>query len=155
MSIFESTSKRLQNLKARIPDFPLEKMRLVRLTYHVQKNMRDLTNAALKQHDLVDASYLVLTVLYGSEDETSSASALGVACNEKPANLTRLCNDLEARCPSRFRSGPRIRLAGRRLARLGRGRRRTLDIRGQGHGRRLSRAVAGLPPGTRLAGDRQ
>jgi MarR family transcriptional repressor of emrRAB len=97
MSIFESTSKRLQNLKARIPDFPLEKMRLVRLTYHVQKNMRDLTNAALKQHDLVDASYLVLTVLYGSEDETSSASALGVACNEKPANLTRLCNDLEAR----------------------------------------------------------
>jgi MarR family transcriptional repressor of emrRAB len=97
MSIFESTNKRLQNLKARVPDFPLEKMRLVRLTYHIQKNMRDLTNAALKQHDLVDASYLVLTVLYGSEDETASASVLGAACNEKPANLTRLCNDLEAR----------------------------------------------------------
>ncbi|HEV7814189.1 MAG TPA: MarR family transcriptional regulator [Janthinobacterium sp.] len=97
MSTFESTSKRLQNLKARIPEFPLEKMRLVRLTYHLQKNLRDLTNAALKRHKLVDASYLVLAVLYGSEDETSSASALGLACHEKPANLTRLCNDLEQR----------------------------------------------------------
>jgi MarR family transcriptional repressor of emrRAB len=39
----------------------------------------------------------VLAVLYGSEDETSTASALGLACHEKPANLTRLCNELEER----------------------------------------------------------
>jgi MarR family transcriptional repressor of emrRAB len=56
MSTFESTSKRLQSLKARIPEFPLEKMRLVRMTYHLQKNLRDLTNAALKQHNLADAT---------------------------------------------------------------------------------------------------
>jgi MarR family transcriptional repressor of emrRAB len=38
----------------------------------------------------------VLAVLYGSENETSTASTLGEACMEKPANLTRVCNDLEA-----------------------------------------------------------
>ncbi|WP_307719260.1 MarR family winged helix-turn-helix transcriptional regulator [Pseudoduganella armeniaca] len=71
-------------------------MRLLRLTYHVQKRMKDLSNAALRKYDLVDASYMVLAVLYGSENETSTASALGEACMEKPANLTRVCNDLEA-----------------------------------------------------------
>jgi len=97
MSVFESTNKRLQNVSARIADFPVEQMRLMRMTYHIQKNMRDLTNAALKPYDLVDASYIVLAVLYGCDDETASASALGQACHEKPANLTRVCNDLETR----------------------------------------------------------
>jgi MarR family transcriptional repressor of emrRAB len=66
------------------------------MTYHVQKRMKDLSNAALRKYDLVDASYMVLAVLYGSENETSTASTLGEACMEKPANLTRVCNDLEA-----------------------------------------------------------
>jgi MarR family transcriptional repressor of emrRAB len=94
---FEATNKRMKQIKHRIPEFPLEMMRLLRMTYHIQKNMRDLTNAALKGHDLHDGSYIVLAVLYGSEDETSTASALGQACHEKPANLTRVCNELEAR----------------------------------------------------------
>jgi MarR family transcriptional repressor of emrRAB len=34
-------------------------------------------------------------VLYGSEDETQRASDLSEACSEKPANLTRVCNELE------------------------------------------------------------
>ncbi|MDB5991106.1 MAG: MarR family transcriptional regulator [Herbaspirillum sp.] len=97
MDIFESTEKRMQQIKQRIPDFPLEMMRLMRMTYHIQKSMRDVTNAVLKEHDLHDGSYIVLAVLYGSEDETSTASTLGQACHEKPANLTRVCNDLAAR----------------------------------------------------------
>ena len=97
MDIFESTEKRMQQIKHRIPDFPLEKMRLMRMTYHIQKNIRDVTNAVLKEHDLHDGSYIVLAVLYGSEEETSTASTLGQACHEKPANLTRVCNDLAAR----------------------------------------------------------
>ena len=97
MSGFAPTDKRLRTIHARMPEFPLEPMRLVRMTYHLQKILRDRTNAALKQHDLLDASYMVLAVLYGSADETSSASELGEACHEKPANLTRVCDDLEAR----------------------------------------------------------
>lgn len=96
MSSFDATNKRLQNIRGRIPAFPEDMMRLMRLTYHVQKRMKDLSNAALRKYDLVDASYMVLAVLYGSENETSTASALGEACMEKPANLTRVCNDLEA-----------------------------------------------------------
>ena len=95
MSSFDATNKRLKNIHARIPEFPEEMMRLMRMTYHVQKRMKDLSNAALRKYDLVDASYMVLAVLYGSEDETSTASTLGEACMEKPANLTRVCNDLE------------------------------------------------------------
>lgn len=97
MSGFAPTDKRLQTIHARMPGFPLEPMRLVRMTHHLQKILRDTTNAALKPHDLVDTGYMVLAVLYGSADETSSASELGEACHEKPANLTRVCDDLEAR----------------------------------------------------------
>ncbi len=95
MSSFDATNKRLHNIHARIPAFPEDLMRLLRMTYHVQKRMKDLSNSVLRKYDLVDASYMVLAVLYGSENETSTASTLGEACMEKPANLTRVCNDLE------------------------------------------------------------
>ena len=96
MSRFEATRKRLKNIHARMPEFPEDLMRLVRMTYHIQKRMKDLSNAALRPYELVDASYMVLAVLYGSENETSTATTLGEACMEKPANLTRVCNDLES-----------------------------------------------------------
>ncbi|MES2260778.1 MAG: MarR family transcriptional regulator [Pseudomonadota bacterium] len=95
MSSFDATDKRLQNLHQRIPGFPEDLVRLLRMTHHIQKRMKDLSNAALRKYDLVDASYTVLAVLYGSDNETSSASTLGEACMEKPANLTRVCNELE------------------------------------------------------------
>jgi MarR family transcriptional repressor of emrRAB len=95
MSSFDATNKRLKNIRGRIPEFPEDLMRLLRMTYHVQKRIKDLSNAVLRKYDLVDASYMVLAVLYGSENETATASALGEACMEKPANLTRVCNDLE------------------------------------------------------------
>lgn len=97
MTAFDATYKRLQNIRTRMPAFPLELVRLIRMTYHVQKGIKDLTNAALKKYDLVDASYMVLAVLYGTDNESSNACTLGMACHEKPANLTRVCNDLEER----------------------------------------------------------
>jgi MarR family transcriptional repressor of emrRAB len=96
MSGFAPTDKRLQAIHARTPGFPLEPMRLVRRIHHLQKILRDKTNATLKPYELVDTSYMVLAVLYGSVDETCSASELGEACHEKPANLTRVCDDLDA-----------------------------------------------------------
>lgn len=97
MRVFDATKERLEQIQRRMPDFPVELVRLTRMTYHVQKSVRDVTNAALKQFDLVEPSYMVLAVLYGTEGETSNASTLGLACHEKPANLTRVCNDLETR----------------------------------------------------------
>ncbi|HAT31606.1 MAG TPA: MarR family transcriptional regulator [Janthinobacterium sp.] len=97
MNAFDATYQRLQTIRTRMPEFPLELMRLLRMTYHIQKGMKDLTNAALRKYDLVDANYMVLAVLYGTEGESSNACTLGTACHEKPANLTRVCNDLEER----------------------------------------------------------
>ena len=97
MSDFEPTEKRLRNIQARVPGFPFEPMLLVRLCYHLQKRLRDRTNAALKPYELADTGYIVLAILYGSAHETSTASELSEACHEKPANLTRVCDDLVAR----------------------------------------------------------
>ncbi|WGG49190.1 hypothetical protein [Rugamonas sp. DEMB1] len=41
MSSFEATKKRLQNIHARMPDFPEDMVRLLRMTYHIQKRMNE------------------------------------------------------------------------------------------------------------------
>ena len=97
MSDFGPTDQRLRRVKARMPDFAVDAMRLVRMTTHLQKTFRDRTNALLKQYDLADPSYTVLAILYGSVDETASASELSETCHEKPANLTRVCDELVTR----------------------------------------------------------
>lgn len=97
MSDFGPTDERLRRVATRMPGFALEPMRLVRMSYQLQKGLRDTTNAVLKKYDLVDTSYTVLAILYGSADETSTATELSEACHEKPANLTRVCDELVAR----------------------------------------------------------
>ena len=97
MTEFDTTRDRLDRIAERMPGYPLAPMRLARMAYHLQKNLRDRANAVLKEYDLVDASHTVLAILYGSVDETSTASNLGKACHEKPANLTRICDELVAR----------------------------------------------------------
>jgi MarR family transcriptional repressor of emrRAB len=97
MSDFSPTEERLRRIQARMPGFPFEKMLLVRMASQLQKALRDRTNAALKQYGLGETHYLVMAILYGSLDETSTATALSEACNEKPANLTRVCDELAAK----------------------------------------------------------
>lgn len=97
MSDFGPTDQRLRRVKARMPDFAVDAMRLVRMTNHLQKTFRDRTNGLLKKFDLADPSYTVLAILYGSVDESASASELSETCHEKPANLTRVCDELVAR----------------------------------------------------------
>jgi MarR family transcriptional repressor of emrRAB len=97
MSDFGPTEQRLRRIQARLPGFPYGQMLLVRMAHHLQKTLRDKSNAALKKYELGDTHYLVLAILYGSADETQSASELSEACNEKPANLTRVCDELVAK----------------------------------------------------------
>lgn len=94
MSDSSPTEKRLERIQARIPAFPFAEMRLVRMAYHLQKALRDRSNALLRKYELGDTHYMVLAVLYGSADETATATELSDACNEKPANLTRVCDEL-------------------------------------------------------------
>ena len=97
MSAFGPTEQRLRRIQARMPGFPFQQMLLVRMVHHLQKTLRDRNTASLKKYDLGDTHYLVLAILYGSADETSSATELSEACNEKPANLTRVCDELVAK----------------------------------------------------------
>lgn len=97
MSDFGPTEKRLRRIEARAPGFPVDAMLLVRMTHHLHKTLRDKSNAALRKHELGDTHYHVLAILYGSADETSTATEVSEACNEKPANLTRVCDELAAK----------------------------------------------------------
>jgi MarR family transcriptional repressor of emrRAB len=97
MSDVGPTEQRLRRVQARLPGFPFDEMLLVRMAYHLQKALRDRSNAALRKYELGDTHYHVLAILYGSLDETSTASELSEACNEKPANLTRVCDELAAK----------------------------------------------------------
>jgi len=95
MSSFDSTARRIARCSTRMADHPQQLVMLNRLAYHIQKRTQDRLNAAMKKHGLTIVSYTALMVLYGSDNEIQRASDLGEACSEKPANLTRICNDLE------------------------------------------------------------
>jgi MarR family transcriptional regulator, negative regulator of the multidrug operon emrRAB len=95
MSSFDNTAKRIARCTERMPDHPQQLVTISRLAYHIQKRKQDQLAAAMKKYGMTSVSYTVLMVLYGSEDETQRASDLGEACSEKPANLTRICNELE------------------------------------------------------------
>lgn len=97
LSDFGPVDERLRRVHARMPSFALEPTRLARMTSLLQKVLREAMNAPLKKYALVDSSYTVLAILYGTPGETSTASKLGEACHEKPANLTRVCDELVAR----------------------------------------------------------
>jgi len=95
MSTFDSTEHRIARCAERLPEYPQRLVTLNRLAYHLQKRTQDQLNAAMKSHGLTIVGYTVLMVLYGSDHETQRASELSEACSEKPANLTRICDDLE------------------------------------------------------------
>jgi MarR family transcriptional repressor of emrRAB len=97
MKTFKSTEHRIARCGERMLDYPVRLVTLNRLAYHVQKRTQDRLAAALRQYDITTVGYTALMVLYGSADETQRASELGEACSEKPANMTRICNDLAAR----------------------------------------------------------
>jgi MarR family transcriptional repressor of emrRAB len=96
MSNFSAADNRIARISERLPDYPRQHITLHRLGYHIQKRLQDKLNAYLKEFGLSAVSYTALMVLYGSADETQRASELGEACAEKPANMTRICDDLDA-----------------------------------------------------------
>lgn len=95
MNSFQNTDRRIARCTERMPEHPVQLVTLNRLAYHIQKRTQDQLNAAMKKHGMTTVSYTALMVLYGSDDETQRASELSEACSEKPANLTRICDDLE------------------------------------------------------------
>lgn len=80
--------------RKRIPEYPSELATLGSLIIHIKKRQNDLCNAVLKAYELNFVEYNALMVLYLSQSDAVTASELGTATGEKPANITRICDSL-------------------------------------------------------------
>lgn len=94
---FAAAERCLETTRQRLPDFPLERIRLLRLLSHMQRAMEQSCNAVLRPHGLNYSGYHALMMLYGSPDFSLTPSALSEATGEKRNNITRICDDLARR----------------------------------------------------------
>jgi MarR family transcriptional repressor of emrRAB len=94
---FKAVERRIAVTRERLPDFPYRRAMLTRLIAHLHKRVQDSGNAALKSYQLNYVSYNTLMMMYGAEDYTINPSELSAATSEKPANCTRICDELEER----------------------------------------------------------
>lgn len=87
---------RLDQTQARHPGFPREEAALVRTVKLLQRLFNDRANASLREHGLNHAEYNVLIMLDGTPDGLSPGE-LAEVTSEKPANTTRLVDQLLAK----------------------------------------------------------
>jgi len=91
---FDTIQKSLAVVKQKLPDFPVEYTRLVRLIANVHQRTVDVYNDLLKQFDLTYRTYSALMSIYTAGEEGITPSALAEAMGEKRTNITRLCDEL-------------------------------------------------------------
>jgi len=91
---FSEIERGLEAMRKRIPGYPSELAALGRLIIHIEKRQNDLCNAVLKAYELNLVEYNALITLYVSKSDAVTASELGTATGEKPANITRICDSL-------------------------------------------------------------
>jgi MarR family transcriptional repressor of emrRAB len=91
---FSEIERGLEAIRKRIPGYPSELAALGRLIIHIEKRQNDLCNAVLKAYELNLVEYNALMTLYVSKSDAVTASELGIATGEKPANVTRICDSL-------------------------------------------------------------
>lgn len=93
-SAFAATEQRLAVTCRRFPALQREPAVLVRLVKHIYKRVHDDANGLLKPLGINDPEYNLLMMLYGTAGYTMNPSQLAEASGEKPANITRLSNEL-------------------------------------------------------------
>ncbi len=91
---FSEVERRIEVTRRRLRGYPQDQVRLARLITHVQKRQNELTNLVLKRHGLNYVTYTALMMMYGAEDQATTPSELSNATGEKPANITRICDEL-------------------------------------------------------------
>jgi len=91
---FSEVERRIEVTRRRLRGYPQEQVRLARLIIHVQKRQSEQFNLILRRYGLNDVTYTALMMMYGSEDQSTTPSQLSGATGEKPANITRICDEL-------------------------------------------------------------
>ena len=94
MSSFDPTAKRVDHTCERYPPFPREPAVLVRLIKHLYKRLHTQACVRLKPHGISPPEYEILMMLYGTPGQAITPTEVAEAASEKPANITRLTDQL-------------------------------------------------------------
>lgn len=106
---FAAADERLSRSAVRSAAFDQPTATLARLIHFAAKSLADDANTALKAQGLNYPSYAVLVMLFGAPDFRLTPGELAAATNEKPANITRLCDELARQNLLERRSDPNDR----------------------------------------------
>ncbi len=106
---FAAADERLSRSAARSTVFDQPTATLARLIHFAAKSLADDANTALKAQGLNYPSYAVMVMLFGAPDFCLTPGELTAATNEKPANITRLCDELARQNLLERRSDPNDR----------------------------------------------
>ncbi|PPU41904.1 MarR family winged helix-turn-helix transcriptional regulator [Xanthomonas arboricola] len=94
MSSFDPTASRLDHTCVRYPAFPREAAVLVRLIKHLYKRLHTQGCVRLKPYGISPPEYEILMMLYGTSEQAITPTQVAEAASEKPANITRLTDQL-------------------------------------------------------------
>lgn len=94
---FAAVERNLETTRLRMPGFPHERIRLMRMICHMQRGIEQSCNNSLRPYGLNYSSYIALMMMYGSPDFSSTPSELSDATGERRNNITRICDDLVAK----------------------------------------------------------
>lgn len=94
MSSFDPTASRVDHTCVRYPAFPREPAVLVRLIKHLYKRLHTQGCMLLKPYGISPPEYEILMMLYGTQAEAITPTEVAEAASEKPANITRLTDQL-------------------------------------------------------------
>ncbi|AKN93946.1 MarR family winged helix-turn-helix transcriptional regulator [Xanthomonas oryzae] len=94
MSSFDPTASRVDHTCIRYPAFPREPAVLVRLIKHIYKRLHTHGCTLLKPYGISPPEYEILMMLYGTPAQAITPTEVAEAASEKPANITRLTDQL-------------------------------------------------------------
>ncbi|PKV12439.1 MarR family winged helix-turn-helix transcriptional regulator [Xanthomonas prunicola] len=94
MSSFDPTARRVDHTCVRYPAFPREPAVLVRLIKHLYKRLHTQACALLRPYGISPPEYEILMMLYGTSEQAITPTEVAEAASEKPANITRLTDQL-------------------------------------------------------------
>ncbi|MCL1527008.1 MarR family transcriptional regulator [Xanthomonas nasturtii] len=97
MSSFDPTASRVDHTCVRYPAFPREPAVLVRLIKHLYKRLHTQGCVRLKPYGISPPEYEILMMLYGTPEQSITPTEVAEAASEKPANITRLTDQLCAK----------------------------------------------------------
>ncbi len=94
MSSFDATENCVNHTSERYTAFPRESAVVVRLIKHLYKRLHTITCIRLRPYGISPPEYEILMTLHGTPDQAITPTEAAEAVSEKPANITRLTDQL-------------------------------------------------------------